>query len=248
MTKQKRELQYKKVENYIIKNIENKVFECNSKLPSENELCDMFKVSRMTVNKALTRLSNEGYIERIPGKGSFVKSFRVEKLIPEMLSFSEELERAGIKSTSKLIRYSVISSKQAPGITTKLNADEDELIHFFVRLRLGDNKPLAVSYNYLLVKHVPVLDINCLKASLYKYLEKELGLEISYNDTIIQVVKPSSEVRELLGISDNSEVVKSAHISYLSNNMPYEYTETFYISNQYSFHYRCYRNPHKTVK
>lgn len=248
MTKQKRELQYKKIENYIIKNIENHVFVNNSKLPSENELCDMFNVSRMTVNKALTYLSNQGYIVRIPGKGSFVKSFRVDKLIPEMTSFSEELERAGIKSTSQLIRYSVISAGQEHDIAQKLNAADDELIHFFVRLRLGDDKPLAVSYNYLLVKHVPMLDINCLKSSLYKYLETDLNLEISHNDTVIQVVKPNDEVKELLKISDSSEVVKSAHISYLINNVPFEYTETFYISNQYSFHYRCYRDSQRTVK
>ncbi|MFR5733539.1 MAG: GntR family transcriptional regulator [Clostridium sp.] len=38
----------------------------------EEQLCQRFNFSRMTINKALNHLSTLGYIERIPGRGSFV--------------------------------------------------------------------------------------------------------------------------------------------------------------------------------
>lgn len=44
----------------------------NDKIPSEKELMEQFAVSRITVANALMQLAKEGWIYRIPGKGSFV--------------------------------------------------------------------------------------------------------------------------------------------------------------------------------
>ncbi len=54
------------------------------RLPSEKQLEDIFHVSRITSKKAMTMLANEGIIERIPGRGSFVSGHRPEK--PAMAS------------------------------------------------------------------------------------------------------------------------------------------------------------------
>jgi DNA-binding GntR family transcriptional regulator len=244
MSEGKKKLLYRQIEDYVIKNIEKETFVYDGRIPTEAELCEMFGVSRMTVNKALTNLSSAGYITRIPGKGSFVGPHLVmiEKKIPEMISFSQELERMGIVPSSKLICYSVTKVGVYPGIARKLNTSDDELIHYFVRLRCGDGKPLALSYNYVLVKVVPSIDIHSLERSFYAYLEDTLGLKLGYNDTVIHVVKPSADTKQYLGIPDGSDVVQSSHVSYLLNDEPFEYTETFYIPANYVFRYRCYRN------
>ncbi|WP_274365132.1 GntR family transcriptional regulator [Paenibacillus thermotolerans] len=44
----------------------------NDKIPSEKELMEQFEVSRITVANALIQLAKEGWINRIPGRGSFV--------------------------------------------------------------------------------------------------------------------------------------------------------------------------------
>ncbi len=53
-----RKAKYLEIENYFIQNIENGNFELNQLIPRETELCDKFGTSRMTVNKAMTNLSN----------------------------------------------------------------------------------------------------------------------------------------------------------------------------------------------
>ncbi len=44
----------------------------NTRLPSEHELCEIFKVSRTTVRRALTRLVHDGRLEVIHGSGAYV--------------------------------------------------------------------------------------------------------------------------------------------------------------------------------
>lgn len=50
------------------------------KIPSEKELMEQFDVSRITVANALIQLAKEGWIYRIPGRGSFV-SEEVSELV-----------------------------------------------------------------------------------------------------------------------------------------------------------------------
>lgn len=62
---------YIKIKNYLLNQIQNEL-SSGDKLPTESELMKQFAVSRITVNKTLTELKDEGYIVRYPSKGSFV--------------------------------------------------------------------------------------------------------------------------------------------------------------------------------
>jgi DNA-binding GntR family transcriptional regulator len=236
---------YSRIEAYITEGIESGAFQDGARLPTESELCQMFSASKMTVNRALTNLSQKGLIKRVPGKGSFVRRMVVEKKIPEMISFTEELNRAGVMCSTELLYYSVAPAAQFTVIAEKIGAAPDELIHYFIRLRLGDGQPFAVSYNYVLVSQVPVIDVACLKTSFYRYLEDMVKLTLGYNDTVIKVVRPNDLTRDKLRLNKSDMVVCSAHVSYLSNGSPFEYTETFYLANKYEFTYRCYRKTDK---
>jgi DNA-binding GntR family transcriptional regulator len=62
---------YQHIKQYLIQGILSRAFvDC---LPSENRLAQQFGVSRMTARRALADLELAGSVERIPGKGSFVR-------------------------------------------------------------------------------------------------------------------------------------------------------------------------------
>ena len=50
------------------------------RLPSENELADMFNVSRITIRQALQKLSVLGLVKTRFGEGSFVKKFDIGEI------------------------------------------------------------------------------------------------------------------------------------------------------------------------
>ncbi len=62
---------YKQIEDYIKQEISRKNLQIGDQIMTEEQLCQRFNFSRMTINKALNHLSALGYIERIPGRGRF---------------------------------------------------------------------------------------------------------------------------------------------------------------------------------
>jgi GntR family transcriptional regulator of arabinose operon len=63
---------YMKIQDHFKQLILKGELKENDKIPSEKELMEQFNVSRITVANALMQLAKDGWIYRIPGRGSFV--------------------------------------------------------------------------------------------------------------------------------------------------------------------------------
>ncbi len=63
---------YLQLKELIIGQISAGELQPRDRVPSENELVDATGVSRMTANRALRELNDEGYVERVAGVGTFV--------------------------------------------------------------------------------------------------------------------------------------------------------------------------------
>ncbi|GER75168.1 GntR family transcriptional regulator [Weizmannia acidilactici] len=70
---------YQQIHDDLVQKIERGFYQPHDQVPSEKELCEKYNVSRITAKKALDLISSEGYIERKPGKGSFVKPSPIVK-------------------------------------------------------------------------------------------------------------------------------------------------------------------------
>jgi DNA-binding LacI/PurR family transcriptional regulator len=63
---------YQQIYDKLIEDVNEGRLKPGDRLPSENELSQRFDVSRITSKRALEMLSNEGRVERVPGKGTFL--------------------------------------------------------------------------------------------------------------------------------------------------------------------------------
>ena len=70
---------YTEIFHSIKRDIESNKYCPGEMIPSENALSELFGTSRMTVRKALLKLTNEGYIYPIAGKGNFVKEIMLNR-------------------------------------------------------------------------------------------------------------------------------------------------------------------------
>ena len=220
---------YVKIMSDIENQIKDETLKSGDQIPTEKELCELYNTSRMTVNKAISRLCEKNLIERIAGKGSFVKEHRVIKNLQLGTngSFSDDMIATGKVPGSKLIEYKLVKGKEVPHVKHALKLKDDDFIHYFVRVRTGDGIPIAISYTYLSASIIPTIDIQILEGSLYKYSID--GIDAEYS-----AVLPTDKQKELLQV-DHVALFKSEHVTFLSDGRPFEYISTYYRGDQYTY-------------
>lgn len=225
---------YEKIVDYIKKEIDVGHLKENDKLPNEEQLCQMFNVSRLTANKALNILQDENIIRRVRGSGSFISTFRYESNLVGPKSFNEQMDSLGIRPSKKLVDYKLFRGNNLPSLKDKMNINDDDFIHYIVRIFLANDIPIAVSYSYITPKYFKSVDLSRVENSLYEML-KEKGAKFSHADTQMTALMPTEEQKELLLISDEA-MLKASTWLFDEDNDLIEYTEVYYVGSKYNYH------------
>lgn len=231
-----REPKYRLVEKTVHEMIEDGTLKVGDQVPTEEELCERFGFSRMTVSKALNNLSADGCIERVPGRGSFVTRRHVNKSLAGGASFTEDMAAIGLKAGARLISYEVVTAADAPIAAEKLGLSGADLIHHFVRLRTGDDMPIAISDTYISASVIPAISVECLNGSLYDYVHS-LGVSTSHVDQELRALLPTEEQKRLLE-ADDIALLCSSHVTYTTIDgvsVPFEYINTYYNGSVYTY-------------
>ena len=120
---------------------------------------------------------------------------------------------------------------------THLDVYKRQLLHYFIRLRTGNGKPIAISYNYVSAKIVPAIDVKCLEQSFYAFLDSQ-GIEREYQGTSYTAKLPTAEQQELLEANDIA-LLCASHSTFTRREgklVPFGYTLTCYNGNLYTYY------------
>ncbi|MEQ9310006.1 MAG: GntR family transcriptional regulator [Balneolaceae bacterium] len=169
---------HQQITEHLRSDIKNNEFLPGDKLPSEKRLCEYFDVSRITVRQALKALENEGLIFKKQGLGAFVSDEKDNQALVHLTDFSEDMRRAGYKSSSKLIRF----KKVAPvvEINTILELPPTSSLIRIDRVRLGNDKPVAFDITWLPGSYGQLLlDEDLTNKTIYEILEDTYSIPIS---------------------------------------------------------------------
>src|ERR1019366_4365657 len=94
---------YIKVKRHILDNIGSGKWATSTRVPSENDIVKSFGVSRMTANRALRELRDEGVLVRIAGVGSFVADRHAHGHPREIRSIADEIRERGHAHRAEII-------------------------------------------------------------------------------------------------------------------------------------------------
>lgn len=116
---------YLEISKAIIAKIESGELLPGDKVPSENELINMYKISNTTARKSLLEVELQGWASRIKGKGTFVLNRSEDKHLTRMLgsfhaikeSFNENLIKEGFTPKNVTLEKTIIDN----GISININ-------------------------------------------------------------------------------------------------------------------------------
>lgn len=201
--------------------------------PPERVMCQQLGVSKMTLRHAYGLLERDGLIESHRGRGTFVAQPRMEKNLPEMRSFSEEMAARGKRASSRILRLQV----KQPGSRTQqfFSLAEDQKVYEIQRLRLADNVPIAIETVELPERLVPNLHQFDLQAgSLYRILEESYGIRLVRCHEEISAARPDANQKVLLQLDRAVALLVIKRMSYAANDQPVELAVTVYCGDMYT--------------
>ncbi len=220
---------YFQVEKLIKNYIESGDWKSGEKIPSEQELCKMFDVSRNTVRKAISDLIEEGILYIEHGKGTFVPHKTFNHPSERLLGFTEEMKRKKVSPGSKILEMKEI--KTPPCIKDILKADR---VLRLKRLRFANEKPIAIEDSYLPSDKFPDLFENFTeKSSLYETLKKRFGVQPYYAAESIEADLPSEKEASLLKIATNKPVLRIERRTFVKSGEIIEFVRAVYRADIY---------------
>jgi len=144
---------YQQLKDFIIEQIATGALQTADRVPSENELVESKSVSRMTANRALRELNDEGYVERVAGRGTFVSDFRSRSDLLEVQNIADEITRRGHTHTSRVLRQSLQHARGE--IAKALHVEQGTDVFHLLLVHCEDGAPIQVEDRYVLASFAP---------------------------------------------------------------------------------------------
>nr|WP_239583415.1 trehalose operon repressor [Metabacillus iocasae] len=218
----------------VVANIQSGQLRPNTKLPSENELVEQYETSRETIRKALNLLSQNGYIQKMKGKGSFVLDVsRFDFPISGLVSFKELAEKLGHESHTVVEEFGLIKPDEE--LRTQLHVTSKDTVWKVVRAREIDGERIILDKDFFNKKFVPHLTEDICRGSIYEYLEKEVGLKISFAKKEISVDELTEDDRHYLDLKEYEHIVVVRNYVYLDDASLFQYTESRHRLDKFRF-------------
>jgi GntR family transcriptional regulator len=206
--------------------------DADAALPSERDVARQTGLSRVTVRKALEALAATGLVVQRQGAGSFVapKPRRMEQSLSQLTSFSEDMARRGMATTTLWLERGICLANAHEVVTLQLQPDE--YVARLARLRMADDQALAIERASLPARILP--NPLGVEGSLYQYLQ-------SQGHRPVRALQRISATNVLGADADFLEVelgeagLQIERVSYLADGRPVEMVRSLYRGDAYDF-------------
>jgi DNA-binding GntR family transcriptional regulator len=218
----------------ILKNkIQSGEWPLGSQIPTEDELCKTYAVSRSTVRTAVLELVKQGLLIRQQGKGTFICKKVISTGLTMLTTFKELMLEAGVNFSTRLLARTMIMPTD--DLDIKLNISEDRHVIYIKRLRSIDNDPVLLKETYI-PYHIcpPLLDLDVENNSVFDLLESRCSIKITRAKSYIEVTHVNKGEGELLGLPEGSAALLFTQQLY-SDDALVKYTRTVKRSDRFRF-------------
>jgi len=204
-------------------------------IPSERELSELYKISRMTARQALGELTREGVLYREQGKGTFVAEPKMQQALTSLTSFSDDMQTRGKRSGGEVLRLELVPAPVR--VLGCLEMAPDQKVVLLERLRMSEGEPIALESNFLNFPNVQeLLSENFENSSLYKLLSSKYGIIPTRAQQQVEADLSSPREQELLKIATGAPILRNRRLTFDQNGKVFEYTESAYRADRYIFY------------
>ena len=190
---------YQQLKDLIIDRIAAGELRPHDRVPSEHELVESMNVSRMTANRALRELHDEGYVERIAGRGTFVSDFRSQSHLVAVQNIADEIAGRGHAHSCTVLRQ---SRQRARGeIANALHVGQGTDIFHLLLVHAENGTPIQVEDRHVLASFAPdCLEQDFTTLTPSAYLTSMAPLQEA--EQVVRASMPNPAIRKSLDMEE----------------------------------------------
>jgi len=224
---------YTQIIDSIKQKVSNKEWKAGDRIPSEEQLVNDLEVSRGTVRKSISVLEDDGILEKIQGKGTFVAKEKISyPFAQELVSFAESMETQDINFVTKVLTCEKI--EPTPFLQDQLHIKENSPVLYLERIRLIEGVPSILSNNWVSLERCPNLElIDFTKETLFSAIENSIGEKISYGVRDFLAKPVTEEQAKLMDLTANSPILDMHQKTFNRKDQALEFSDIYMRTDQY---------------
>jgi GntR family transcriptional regulator len=205
-------------------------------MPSEQEICEKFGISRTVVRQAMADLERKGLVTKQSGKRSAIAHPKYNgSLMQNLRGFYEDAASKGQKPTTRVLEFKVVPAESEAA--EALSLKDGEPVIMLNRLRFLDGEPEVLVVTYIPESKCPdLLQEDLTNQSLYELLARKYGLVISRGYRTIEAIALERSDAKFLRLPPKSPALLLKSVGLLDDGSPLEYFVAKHRGDRSRFH------------
>ncbi|GIU44740.1 histidine utilization repressor [Shewanella colwelliana] len=182
---------FAEIKQFILTKVESGAWQEHSRVPSENQLAELFECSRMTARRALTELAETGVLERSQGLGTFVAGLKSQSSMMAIRNIADEIKDRGHGYSVRQLGLTQTSATAQ--IAIALGLEEGSPVFYSVLVHCEQELPLQLEERFVNPQLGP------------DYLKQDFSLQTPHE--YLSFVAPLTEARHTIEavVADNEQ-------------------------------------------
>lgn len=226
---------YSQLKNLIIDKIDSGEYTPDSKIPSEQELCEIYDISRPTVRQAISELTNSGYLYKEKGKGTFVSKPKSAIDVKAYTGFSDSILDNESPGERNIVLMETVTNKEYKKLSDIFSISHIQTVDFAQIVFVTNLESEIYSYNtsYIPLSLFPniIEDIKNKKQS-FDILRGKYPLLPAKTKSSLEVIYTEPNEAQYLKVQSGQPLIKISNVIYSKSGQVVEYVVSKYRADK----------------
>jgi GntR family transcriptional regulator len=215
--------------------IANGEYQPSEQLPSEHQLMTAFKVSRITVRRAIANLVSQGLVTSRQGKGVFVAQHQkvTYSLSNPLIFLEEDMARQGIQFATRNLVFKLVTVPQDVQQMLKLPPQKNTA-YLQKKVLLMNGVPGGMDITYILPELGKAFAKDLKRQMTFPTLEQN-GILIERIDAILECTHADREVSQYLDVPIGHPLIVYRHTAYTQGDRPVVHGESISRADRFCY-------------
>jgi len=225
---------YTQLKNIIMEKIESGEYPEDTKIPSEQELCEMYDISRPTVRQAIIELTNSGILYKMKGKGTFVARSKTMINISDYTGFTDSILDSEKPGQKEIISAQVTeANKRLREVFNIGPASVNAELAEFIYILRENGEVFSLNTSYIPLNLFPniIEDVKAKKQS-FEILSGKYPLVPHKSKSSLEVIYTDQADAQYLLVQPGQPLIKIQNVLYSKNGQPVEFVISKYRADK----------------